>query len=86
MIWSPQSLEIIAEFKKGNFKRVEELFKRNWDEIEEKHMARKIDWFWRKKEITLEDVYYDYSKIRVKVLFTFGQYCDKLKAQGWRIV
>ena len=42
--------------------------------------------FWRKKEITLEDVYYDYSKIRVKVLFTFGQYCDKLKAQGWRIV
>ena len=49
-------------------------------------VLQKIEWFWRKKEITLEDVYYDYSNIRVRVLFTFGQYCDKLRAQGWRIV
>lgn len=47
-------------------------------------VCKRIDWFFRKKDISIEEAYLNFFKVRR--LYTFGQYLDKLKAQGWRII
>lgn len=93
MFLSPISQQICKAIKDKDFKRVEELFKKGWDEIEEKHQCHLNRHRIMKlyPEMTLDRAYEIWEECGSKEFsktysyYNFGFFVYRLRRKGWRV-